>query len=169
MVAVVVEPGLADGPRGGIGRRPLDLLEIGRAEPRALVRVAPHDGLHRGMLAGGREGALDRGTVHPDRGDPRDAGRARPRYELTVGRLAVVEVAVGVDHRRGGSRGARLGGLHLREERGSSPGGRPGERAEARRVERGVLAAERGEKALGGGGDEGRSSTETTRRPSASE
>ena len=31
---------------------------------------------------------------------PRDAGRAGPRDELAVGRLAGVEVAVGVDHRR---------------------------------------------------------------------
>ena len=99
VVAVVVEPGLADRPGARVRRGALDLLERGLVEAGALVRVASHDRDHLVVVLRRGQRVLDRRAVHPHRRQPRDARRTCPADELGNRWLARVQVAVGVDHR----------------------------------------------------------------------
>jgi hypothetical protein len=54
---------------------------------------------HSVVGAGSLDRAVGRRRVDPDGRQPRDPHRPRARDYLRVGRLAVIEVAVAVDHR----------------------------------------------------------------------
>src|SRR5207244_2136970 len=97
-VAEVVEAGLADRAHALVARRPLDRLDASVVEPLGLVRVAADD--REDLLVGirRRERALDRRVVDPHGRKPTHARRYRALDHLAVGRLAVVEMAVAVDH-----------------------------------------------------------------------
>ena len=110
VVAVVVEAGLADRAGVGVGRGALDLLEVGLAKAGRLVRVASDDREHLLVLACRGQRAPDRSAVHADRREPGHPGQPGALDQLSVGRLAVVEVAVGVDHGRPAGRPRRASG-----------------------------------------------------------
>ena len=98
VVAEVVEAGLADRADRRIGGHALEALDVSVGEPGGLVRMPSHD--REDLLVRPRrlEGALRGGGVDPDRGKPRDADRPGALHERRVGRLAVVEMAMAVDH-----------------------------------------------------------------------
>ena len=76
----------------------------------------PADDRHHLVVSAGRvERTLDRRPVHAHGRDPSHPGRHRTLDQLRVGRLAGVEMAVGVDHPR--LRSGVFGRLDLREER----------------------------------------------------
>ncbi len=147
-VAEVVQARLADRPRLRVLRRALDLLQARGVEALGVVRVAADDRHHVLVLARIGQRLLDRLTVHAHRRQPGDARPPRPRHHVGGVVLARVEVAVGVDHPR----------LRRRRPRAARPWGRAGRGRRwsrrrhvlrTRRVERPVLAAERGEQLLG--------------------
>ena len=94
VVAVVVEPGLADRHRLRVRGGALDRLEVGRRESLGGVRVPPDDRVHLVMRICELEGAPNRGVVDTHRRDPHEPVAA------CVLLLAHVEVAMGVDHGR---------------------------------------------------------------------
>jgi hypothetical protein len=101
VVAVIVEAGFAEGPDLGVGGPALDLVEVGGPESLRVVWVETDDREHALMPPGRLEGARHRGRVCAHGRQPREPSRARPLDQLPVRRVAVVEVAVGVDHGRG--------------------------------------------------------------------
>ena len=92
VVAVVVEPGLADRDDLRVGRRLSDRLEVRGLEPGGRVRVPAHDREHLLLRVREAERAGDRVVVDADRRDTREAVRRRGIL------VAHLEMAVRVDH-----------------------------------------------------------------------
>src|SRR5439155_11991778 len=112
--------GLAGGAPRLAARGPPDRLDAGVVEALGLGRVTADD--REDLLVGirRRERALDRRVVDPHGRKPTHARRYRALDHLAVGRLAVVEMAVAVDHGTAAAPGSgelRLRSLHPREER----------------------------------------------------
>ncbi len=97
-VAVEVEAGLADRDAALVRGQRAQLGQVGVVEARRVVRVAADRRVHlrEGLGRGQRRAAG--GAVDADGQHPRDARRDRRRDQLGVGRLAQVQVGVGVDH-----------------------------------------------------------------------
>jgi hypothetical protein len=98
VVAVVVQPGLADRAAAGMRRELAQVLGDGVVIPGGEVGVAADGGEHLVVGVGGGERAAAGLGVHADGEDARDTLVARRRDELRLRRRAAVEVGVGVDH-----------------------------------------------------------------------
>ena len=95
MVAVIVEPDLADGDDLRMSGEALEDVEIELA--RRFMRMKAHHGVHAVVLLGDLERARPRLRVRPDREDPRHTGSRRAR-DHAARIIECVEVRVGVDH-----------------------------------------------------------------------
>jgi extradiol dioxygenase family protein len=104
-VAVVVEPGLPHRAAQRLGRE-LGQIPRGRVvEALGRVGVAADRGEHLVEPLGRSQGGAVALLVHPDREDAVHARRARRRHQLVLGRGAVVEMGVRVDHWGLGNKG----------------------------------------------------------------
>ncbi len=105
-VAVEVESGLADRHAALVRGERAQLGEVGVVEAPRRVGMAPDRGVDlREGLGRGQRGAAG-GAVDADREHAADPRRLRGRDELGVGRLAEVEMGVGVDQAAPAPRGS---------------------------------------------------------------
>ena len=98
VVAVEVEPGLADGDRALVGEQLTQLVEPGRVGLGRLVRVDAERGEDAVVPSAIASVSRQRVDTRADRDDPVDAGLACARDQLVRRLRARVEVRVGVDH-----------------------------------------------------------------------
>ena len=111
VVALVVEARLADRARLRVLRQLAQLLEAGVVPALGLVRMAPDRDEDLLVLVGGGERVAARLARHADRQHALDAGLARARDDVRRRGVDVIEMEVGVDHRR--SVWARLAGAGM--------------------------------------------------------
>ncbi len=98
VLAVVVEPRLADRDAARVRRQRLQLGQVGVVEAARLVGVTADRRIHLGERLGRRERGAARDAVGADGEQLHDARRHRALDELGVWLFAQVQVGVAVDH-----------------------------------------------------------------------